>query len=105
MFVCLVLILAVFVVSIFYNLKNYVSSAKCPEDFTNSDEKAAALDKWLEDFYSKSPDASLGHMAEARQNYFKENNCIQAIKRFEDYMAGRVDEKTKDRIDVIINKF
>lgn len=91
-------------VSIFYNPKNNVSSIKCPEDFTNSDEKVAFFDKWAKDFYDKNPSASVVDLAEARIAYYKENNCTEAIKRFEDFTAGRVDEKTRNKFYDLADK-
>ena len=79
-------------------------SAQCPEDFTNSEEKVLAFDNWTKDFYTKNPDASFGDLADARQSYYKDNNCTEAIKRYEDYMAGRVDAETKDMVEGVIDE-
>lgn len=64
-------------------------STKCPEDFTNSEEQILAFNKWTKDFRDKNPNASISDLTKARQNYYKENNCTEAIKRYEDYMADR----------------
>lgn len=37
-----------------------------------------------------------------RRNFWRESNCTGALKRYEDYMAGNVDEETKRLIETVI---
>lgn len=81
------------------------SSAKCPDDFKNSDEKVAAFDKWTKDFYYKNPDASYTDLSEARRDFYIKHNCTEALKRHDDYLAGNVDPDTQQMIEGIINEY
>lgn len=76
--------------------------AKCPQDYENSDEKIAAFEKWTNDFYDKNPNASLGDFSEARKDFYIQNNCKEALQRYEDYRAGNVDPKTKEMIEELL---
>src|SRR3989344_5847650 len=81
------------------------SSAKCPDDFKNSDEKIAAFDKWTKDFYDKNPDASFTDLSEARKAFYAKHNCTEALKRHNDYLAGNVDPDTQQMIEGIIDEY
>lgn len=99
-----IVVLVAVITFVSYGSKSSNSLAKCPQDFTDSDEKNADFDRWAKDFYDKNPTASVVDLAKARVNYYKENNCTEAIKRFEDFTAGRVDEKTRNKFYDLANK-
>jgi len=89
-------------IGLFWFLGN--NSPKCPEDFSNSEEKVSAFDKWTKNFYEKNPDASIGDLVDARNNYYRENNCTEALKRYNDYIAGDVDSGIKQMIEEIVDE-
>jgi len=78
---------------------------KCPDDFTNSDEKIAAFDAWVTDFYNKNPDASIEDMAQARLDHNVKNGCTKAIQRYNDYVNDNVDPETKAKIENVVNEY
>lgn len=82
-------IFLLFLVSLFafWTFESSDQSPKCPEDFpdTNagSESLITATDKWTNDYYDKNPAADLGDWTKARYNYWVENDCHEAIARYE----------------------
>ena len=76
----------------------------CPDDFKNSKEEIAFFSKWLDNFYSKKPNATMKEMSRARVDFWIDNNCKEALKRYADYMSGNVDDETKQLIETIIKE-
>ncbi|MDO8518286.1 MAG: hypothetical protein Q7S26_03290 [bacterium] len=77
---------------------------KCPDEYTTSEEHLAAVEKWTNDFYDKNPDASLGDWAAARHNFYKKNNCKEALQRVEDYDSGKADPASKKIVDEVVDE-
>ena len=79
---------------------------KCPDEYKTSEESTAAVIQWTNDFYDKNPDASLSDWAAARHNFYKKNNCKEALQRAEDYDSGKADPASKkiveDSVDAVI---
>jgi hypothetical protein len=67
----------------------------CPDDFTNSEEKIAAFEEWVNNFYDNNPNAPLSDFSEARRDFYIENDCKEALQRVDDYESGNVTEEQK----------
>ncbi len=67
----------------------------CPEDYPNTDngfdKQMSDLEGWTGDFYDDHPNASLSEWAEARLQFYRENNCIITLKRYNDMKEGKGD--------------
>ena len=62
--------------------------SKCPDDYADTDagfnEKMADMNKWTNDFYDNHPGATLGDWNKARKQYWIDNKCTEALKRYEE---------------------
>jgi len=96
----IILILASVTTSLFFFLHK---KTICPDDFKNSQAKVNAFKVWVDDFFTKNPEANLFDMSIARKEFYEKNNCINALKRFNDYTSGKLDSKTYKTVDKIIN--
>lgn len=76
----------------------------CPDDFKDSNEKIASFSEWVKEFTEKYPNATDSDLSRARKSFYIENNCTEALKRYEDYIAGNVDKKTKQMIEGVIKE-
>jgi len=76
----------------------------CPDDFKDPEQEVAAFDEWAKDFMYKNPTATIKEFSKARRDFYLENNCKEALKRYDDYMAGNVDEETKQLIESVIKE-
>lgn len=76
----------------------------CPDDFEDPKQEIASFVKWGEEFWVDNPSATVSDFSQARINFWRENNCTEALKRYEDYMAGNVDEETKRLIEIVIKE-
>lgn len=77
---------------------------KCPDEYETSEELLASLTRWTDDFYDKNPDASIGDWADARQVFYRQNDCKEALQRSADYDSGNADPVAKKRIDDAVDK-
>ena len=79
---------------------------KCPDDYATSEEHMAAVTEWTNNFYDTHPGASVGDWADARQDFYRQNNCKEALQRAEDYDSGKADPASKkiveDSVDAVI---
>ena len=91
-----------------YFLYSHSSSAlaKCPDDYGTDDagsaEYLAATDKWTNDFFDASPDATMTDWAHARYQFWVDNHCTAALERYEQAKAGKADPEMMKRVDGII---
>ncbi|MFZ3011444.1 MAG: hypothetical protein WA060_00360 [Minisyncoccia bacterium] len=65
--------------------------SKCPDDYPDTDagfnEKMADMNKWTNDFYDNHPGATLGDWNKARYQYWIDNRCTEALKRYNESKA------------------
>ena len=65
--------------------------SKCPDDYADTDtgfnEKMADMNKWTNDFYDNHPSATLGDWNKARYQFWIDNHCVEALKRYEEAKA------------------
>ena len=65
--------------------------SKCPDDYTDTDagfnEKLADINKWTNDFYDNHPGATLGDWNKARYQFWVDNKCTEALKRYNEAKA------------------
>ncbi|HEY4500877.1 MAG TPA: hypothetical protein VJI70_01235 [Candidatus Paceibacterota bacterium] len=83
----------------FHNEQIVQSQQKCPDDYATHEEQLAALKEWTSYFYDKYPNASAGDWADARRDFFQQNDCKEALQRAEDYNSGNIDPTIKKIID------
>lgn len=76
----------------------------CPDDFKDPKQEIASFVKWSEKFWEDNPSATMSDFSQARVNFWRENKCAEALKRYDDYMAGNMDEETKRLIEAVIKK-
>ena len=77
---------------------------KCPDEYKTSEESTVAVIQWTNDFYDKNPDASLSDWATARRDFYKKNNCKEALQRAEDYDSGKADPASKKIVDDVVDE-
>ena|SRR3989344_8144623 len=79
----------------FYDTQTPKALARCPEDYAETDagfeDKGIALDKWINDFYDKYPNASLSDFARARYDFYIQNNCDKTLQRYYEAKEGKGD--------------
>lgn len=65
--------------------------AKCPDDYADTDsgfnEKMADMDKWTNQFYDNHPGATLSEWSKARYQFWMDNKCNEALKRYNEAKA------------------
>ena len=88
----------------FDNISYKTNNPICPDDFKDSKQKIALFTEWGKEFWENNPNATVRDFSKARVNFWKENNCTEALKRYDDYMAGNVDEDTKKLIEDVITE-
>ena len=96
-------ILAIFSVGgYFFYLYLHPATSKCPDDYANDDagsaEYLATTEKWTNDFFDAHPEATLTDWAEARYQFWVDNNCTAALQRYDEAKAGKADPATIERI-------
>jgi hypothetical protein len=80
------------------------TKVKCPDDYANADESIEAMNQWTDDFYNSHPNASLSDWSSARKQFYINNNCNEALKRFNDYKSGNADPETTKIIDEVFQE-
>lgn len=78
---------------------------RCPDSFTNSDEKIADLKKFSDAYYVQHPNATEVDLSEEMVNQWKANNCTEALKRYNDYLSGNVDANTKATLGNLADEY
>jgi len=80
--------------------------AKCPDDYGTDDagsaEYLAAINKWTNDFFDAHEGATMIEWAQARRQFWIDNNCTAALESYEQAKAGNVDPETMKMVDGII---
>jgi len=60
--------------------------SRCPDDYADTDvgfnEKMADMNKWTNQFYDNHPGATLGDWNKARYQFWVDNKCTEALKRY-----------------------
>jgi len=83
------IVAAIIAVSGFYYSK--LTDLRCPDDYTNSEERIASFDKWTKEFYDNNPDASFADLSDARKQFYVDHDCQEALQRMEDFETGDAD--------------
>ncbi len=80
----------------------------CPDDFGTDDagsaQYVASVDAWTNSFFDSHPDASMTDWAEARHQYWIDNNCKATLQSYEDVKAGKVDPKKMEMVESILRE-
>ncbi len=75
---------------------------KCPNDYSNDDagynQQMADIDAWTNNFYDTHPNASLSDWSKARYQYWIDNNCTEAIERYNQAKEGRAATSSMQQI-------
>lgn len=87
-----IFIIAVLVVAYFYYMTREPQSHQtCPDDYADTDsgfnEKMADMDKWTNQFYDNHPGATLSEWSKARYQFWVDNKCTEALKRYNEAKA------------------
>jgi hypothetical protein len=78
--------------------------AKCPDDYTTSEEQMTAMNDWTNNFYDTNPSATLSDWSKARYQFWVDNKCTKAIERYNEAKSGKADPETMNFIkETIIN--
>lgn len=77
--------------------------AKCPDDYPNTDTGSAEylkdFDEWTNNFYDKNPNATLPDWSRARYQFWIDNNCAEALKRYNEAKSVEADPKVIEMIE------
>ena len=103
------ILLAVIGFGYFWYKKNAISeedafyaTLKCPDDYTDLDEKARDLDRFIVWWNERHPDAGPMDWGEGRTHFFRKRNCTEALARLGAYENGTADPATLKLLDEII---
>src|SRR3989344_3613466 len=80
-------------------LKNQKNSL-CPNDFETIGEEFISFDEWWKDFTANNPNDSISEMLKERRNFYIENNCTKAIKKHDEFFAGKTNEEVSNIVEV-----
>lgn len=81
---------------------------KCPDDYETIEEQEAALGMFMDEFFAENPQASVGDFAKARLEFYRQNNCEEALERYEKAKSGNLneeDQKIMEIIDEVISEY
>ena len=82
-------------------VKFYPPTPICPDDFKDPKKEIASFSKWTDEFYQNNPKATMKEMSDARVAFWRDNNCNEALKRYDAYIAGNIDGETKQLIEMV----
>lgn len=86
----IVLVIGVMLWSDYIDRPGTPITQKCPDDYgiddAGSTEYLAATNKWTNDFFDAHPNATLRDWTLARQQFWVDNNCTQALQRYSAYV-------------------
>lgn len=87
-------------------ISTHYPNPMCPDDFgmddSGSAQYLASVDAWTNAFFDSHPDASMTDWAEARHQYWIDNNCTAALQRYEEAKAGKADSKAVEAIKNVL---
>ena len=112
-----VIYISIFIILIALGIIFYVSKRgtletyqKCPDDYAKTESGAmeykADIDKWTNGFYDSHPGATLSDWSKARYQFWVDNGCVSALRRYEEGLNGKDPNKIKlinDTIEETIN--
>ena len=55
---------------------------KCPDDYKTDEERNYAFDDFVSFYYEYNPSGSFDYLAESRIEFYRRNDCSQALDRF-----------------------
>ena len=94
----------------FYLLGSYThqSGPKCPDDYAKDEAGStryqADLTNWENDFYIKYPKATFQAWAEARYQFWVDNNCVEALRRYKEAKNDKAESTSTRAITDTIQK-
>jgi hypothetical protein len=108
----LIATILIFLGVILYFHYNINTRLKCPDEYANTDkgsnEYQNDLDKWTNQFYKTYPSATLSDWNKARYQFWVDNNCKEALRRYKEAKDGNADPNKmkliEDTMQEIINK-
>lgn len=80
------------------------TALRCPDEYTNSQDRIKAFDMFVSAFYEVNPGATYADLARARHEFYVEFNCTEALKRESDYFNGNVDPETRASIERVVDE-
>lgn len=103
-FVLVIFVGTVLVLVFVINNKKKSLTFLCPDDYENFEDQIADFDKFSKDFFDNNPEASITDLFKERLNFYKENNCTEALKRYNEYQSGDVSEENKTMIESVVDE-
>ena len=82
------------------SMEQVINEPVCPDVFKDAQAEIISFLKWSDKFSSKYPNVSLEQISAARIDFYVENNCVEAFKRHDDFLVGKMDEETKQLIEI-----
>ena len=80
---------------------------KCPDDYVKTndgdEEYKKDMDKWTNDFFDLNPGATLDDWGKARYQFWVDNKCEAALKRYAEGLEGK-DPTKMELINNTINE-
>lgn len=80
------------------------SALRCPDEYTNSQDRIKAFDMFVSAFFEINPGATYADLVQARHDFYVEFNCTEALRRESDYRHGKVDPEMQASIDRVIRE-
>jgi len=83
-----------------------VAHQKCPDDYADSElsQYNIDFDKWTNEFYDTHPDATLSDWSNARYKFWVINDCVAALKRYNEVKNGTADNAKMTAIRTMVSE-
>ena len=74
----------------------------CPDDYPDndagSDAYLADTNRWTNEYFDANPGSDMGGWAQARKQFWVDNDCTEALQRYEESKAGEPDPATVETV-------
>jgi len=84
-----------------YTPKADLTNLKCPHEYSDPNERAAAFKTFVDNYYDKKPNASLSELLDARKQFWVDNNCQEELKKYNNYLSGNIDQNEKRMVEEV----
>lgn len=82
---------------------------KCPDDYDKTTDAGMAeyktdMDKWTNDFFDSHPGSTLDDWSKARYQFWIDNDCKEALRRYKETKDGNADPTKMNLIEDTIQE-
>ncbi len=100
----LAVITTVIVVSARFPSHQIADNLLCPTQYPTAEAATAGFQSFSDQFYAARPNATLGDMLRAREDFYVSHNCTVELQRSQQLKDGKADPTTMEMIDGVIRQ-